>query len=606
MNPSSFRLWEAVPAAGKPISVGNRDIPLYSEWVRLLVGRSLAFAQRGPQGNVEYLVLGVPLPELSGDQGARARVREAVNVDFDVLRDSLRKHRQIVTGEPAPTEQATTFLRAYQVLGLLRLPESDREWRVTDEGLTIVQWGLETGRPFFDWTDAQLEAMRDTLLKRVDQQLPDNGGVMAQQRRHSEHEGRQQTEQIDEMLADLPAAAPRTPTRSTTGSPIALKPQTPAAGTSPVTAQHRRHVKWIPAALGEWDGRQVSSLAALLAVALAAGLVAGLFVGKRGTGGDETQLQASSVDRSLLVDKFKALKQVLGTFKSDSDLSNADDSPRTIGDHLFVARSKHKALLEKYNGLDTKLGALTKPQGAMAELSQPDREALFKVFCDGSPGSDSNWKGLDDWIAELKKLMNEPESPSGSVRSSDASAVDGGAGASSPSPGGAGPQDATTVQTREEKINNKVSQLKTNLRALLEKLNGKIKPTSELNELLAKLEEINSSTKAEVDLPEFSKAFVDKVQDRLNKLESEIDPPATNPVASSTEGDQGAKQDGKKSDGTKKNEGQQQTAPPAPPASSPSEPNTPPAPSVPPPDTSPTPPPNSNNVTAGDKKGGGA
>lgn len=163
---SQSKLWEVVRASGASELALGKPVTNYSEWLRLLVGRSLAFSQpSSTDGVCDYLVLGVGLGQLDPDPDARARIRAAVEADFNVL-VQLSEHytQQIHSKDPIGSPER--FLQSYAVLAMLRLPERDEDWRVTDEGLTIVNWGLMQGKPWFDWNSEALNAQRRKSLEK--------------------------------------------------------------------------------------------------------------------------------------------------------------------------------------------------------------------------------------------------------------------------------------------------------------------------------------------------------------------------------------------------------------------------------------------------------
>jgi hypothetical protein len=166
-------LWHVVQAGTKVTKIprGDREVLLYCEWLRLLVGRPLALAQRrSGSPHFEYLVFGVPLDQIPmDDEDAPARVRAAVNADFDVLRAVLKFHEQQLSATIVSSPER--FLRSYELLEHLRLPESAGDWRVTDEGLTIVNWGLEEGKQLFRWRETDLNRIQSDVLQRIDGKL---------------------------------------------------------------------------------------------------------------------------------------------------------------------------------------------------------------------------------------------------------------------------------------------------------------------------------------------------------------------------------------------------------------------------------------------------
>ena len=167
MNQSN--LWEVVPASGEAETALGTAVPEYSEWLRLLVGRSLAFSQLSETTRrYEYLVLGSGrnLLKPKGDAAEKNSnaARDAVEADFEILRKLHEYYKgQISDGAIDAPER---FLQSFTVLAMLRLPEGDEDWRVTDEGLTIVNWGLTSGRRWFEWNIEKLNQQRAKVLAR--------------------------------------------------------------------------------------------------------------------------------------------------------------------------------------------------------------------------------------------------------------------------------------------------------------------------------------------------------------------------------------------------------------------------------------------------------
>jgi len=223
-------LWKVVPAAAEPERYLERDLPGFAEWVRLLVGRSLAFAQLDANEKIEYLVLGIPLDAdaLKLDDGANRRVKDSLNADFDVLKNALQKHKAIISSHEKLPGPPQTFLRAYGVLALLKLPEELSDWHVTDEGLTIVNWGLEKGKRLFDWKPEELEAKRLQLIQQIDARLsPSKVGVASSGRNGSE-ESAQVERSIDKTLQDpLPSGGSKVKCSASEPKPGGSQPTRP-------------------------------------------------------------------------------------------------------------------------------------------------------------------------------------------------------------------------------------------------------------------------------------------------------------------------------------------------------------------------------------------
>lgn len=176
MTLATVQLWDECVAVA-PVSVAGR-IPVLAccDWLRLLLGSSLTMAQ--PRvGKWHFLVHGVPLEQLQaiGDKQGLALAVRAARRDFAELRSSLEelKGRIRMPSSDAPE----VFLRSYLLLWALRLPMETKHWRVTDEGLQIVQWGLDAGRPLFEWTQEQISAIERACLGSVDSPSRGNASV---------------------------------------------------------------------------------------------------------------------------------------------------------------------------------------------------------------------------------------------------------------------------------------------------------------------------------------------------------------------------------------------------------------------------------------------
>ena len=266
------RLWKVYPARGEQERVSEREIPLYSEWLRLLLGRSLAFAQRGDHG-VEYLVLGIGLDELGKERGARARVREALEADFEVLAQSIRKHADIVKVSPGSGAQPIAFIRAYSLLSVLRLPTVDEDWIVTDEGLSITNWGLKSGRPLFEWREEHLLQMKQRLLQLIATKLPDDASAEGLKGRAPSREAAEQAAQIVSVLEDSSSVAGRK-----RPDPPTVGPKLPATG-EPARGPSNGRTCERGVHLPTWAGRTPKQFATFASVAVCLILLIGVFSG---------------------------------------------------------------------------------------------------------------------------------------------------------------------------------------------------------------------------------------------------------------------------------------------------------------------------------------
>jgi hypothetical protein len=197
-------LWQVVQAGTNVTRIprGNREVLRYCEWLRLLVGRSLALAQRrSGSPHFEYLVFGVPLAQVPReDEDAPARIRAAVDADFAVLEEALRFHEQQVIAPSVSSPER--FLRSYELLEHLRLPTNPEDWRVTDEGLTIVNWGLAEGKELFRWRTDDLRKIQSAVLQRIDSNLRSSSSAMAQRPGSGDARGGEQLAATQRELKD--------------------------------------------------------------------------------------------------------------------------------------------------------------------------------------------------------------------------------------------------------------------------------------------------------------------------------------------------------------------------------------------------------------------
>jgi hypothetical protein len=165
--------WDVVVvAAPKVCTLSTGALVLaHSEWVRLFLGRSVAQARviegDGIGSSVEYLVSG-RAPEGDSRPGAADALAETVWGAFEELAAALSAHRELVAGaaERGLSFHPEIFTRMYGVLRHVTVSSEVDDWRVTDEGISIVRWGLQgDGRvPLLCWSDAELRAMRDRVL----------------------------------------------------------------------------------------------------------------------------------------------------------------------------------------------------------------------------------------------------------------------------------------------------------------------------------------------------------------------------------------------------------------------------------------------------------
>jgi hypothetical protein len=169
---AGYTIWTEHAADGSPFRAGRVASLACCEWVRLLVGRSLALAQvkgLGPDGEAwAYLVTGMPAREMRrqlDEEGLRLAA-EGVRRDFEQLRRSIGELRGRLQSSGKAIESPEAFLRSFDLLIGLRLPTDRANWIATDEGLTIINWGLwrEQDRPLLEWTDEQLAGLERQVI----------------------------------------------------------------------------------------------------------------------------------------------------------------------------------------------------------------------------------------------------------------------------------------------------------------------------------------------------------------------------------------------------------------------------------------------------------
>jgi hypothetical protein len=166
MSKSRLRLWQECSAQCEPATAGRLPVLQCSEWIRVLVGKPLALAQQG-DGHWRYLVHGVPSDDLVSMRDTRgiSMAARGLRSDFLHLNVCLDALRRRVAGSPGDCPE--TFLRSFHLLWSVNLPIEPEAWLVTDEGLTVVQWGLVSGRQLFEWTPSHLQHMESVCLGRL-------------------------------------------------------------------------------------------------------------------------------------------------------------------------------------------------------------------------------------------------------------------------------------------------------------------------------------------------------------------------------------------------------------------------------------------------------
>lgn len=160
--------WRVEPAhGGEPVRMSSGAPALaHSEWVRLFLGRAIAPAQLretgGASGTVEYLVLG-EAPDPSWDDSRRGAAAAAAAADVESLAAAVEAHRALMeaAARDGVVSHPEAFVSSYAVLRCVTVSADPADWCVTDEGLSIVRWGLDVNGavPVLAWSPAEIRAM---------------------------------------------------------------------------------------------------------------------------------------------------------------------------------------------------------------------------------------------------------------------------------------------------------------------------------------------------------------------------------------------------------------------------------------------------------------
>ena len=248
MTPVS--LWCVVPADGDCREVFGQPVPAFVEWMRLLVGRSLSCAQPvGGGARFEFLVTGVAVEDFERlqDPAVYDRAVRAIDADLAILQRSIEVHREILKkAAPKDRDAWMGFLSAYGVLARLSLPTNLDHWRVTDEGVSIVQWGLAgDGQKFLlEWTPEELRRCREQLKDRVLLRKPKDAivGADAAGMREARIESNAQESNIKKSIASATtrggARQTASPSDGRTESAGAV-PAQPASASAPDSMRER-------------------------------------------------------------------------------------------------------------------------------------------------------------------------------------------------------------------------------------------------------------------------------------------------------------------------------------------------------------------------------
>ncbi len=176
---SSPRLWTVVAHSSPPSELFDGFVLCeQSEWFRLWLGRSLALAQRGDHG-WEFLVPGIPIESFRDAGLSSDQIREVarlVHRDFQELATAMtRLVKRAHEGGPP-----FGVMYGLVPLSLLRLPDRIDCWRVTDEGLSIVNWGGHDGfevlGPRVTEAMSTLQRIRSLCLQKLETAYRDAGG----------------------------------------------------------------------------------------------------------------------------------------------------------------------------------------------------------------------------------------------------------------------------------------------------------------------------------------------------------------------------------------------------------------------------------------------
>jgi hypothetical protein len=231
-------IWSVVREPNASLACDANDVPVVSrsEWVRIFLGRAVSFANALEDGRgAEYLVLGTDAARCSGERAGLARA--ALEADFASLKKLVGQHRELLVSTLAVAD-AEIMTRAYATLRRVTVPDDPRCWRCTDEGLSIVRWGLEgEGRPLLSWTEDELERQRKLVLEHHPA-LREHAGSEAAARTAGP---RPVVESIVGQPRKPAPAAPTAPAAPAVAAPSAAAPhRAPAASAVPAAAAGRR------------------------------------------------------------------------------------------------------------------------------------------------------------------------------------------------------------------------------------------------------------------------------------------------------------------------------------------------------------------------------
>ena len=175
MNGGEPSVWSVVSVSAPDLARTERGPAAvqHAEWVRLFLGRALAPArlvgQEHAPSAVEYLISGIEVSgSLHRDDAACIEAASAVATDFEGLRDVIAYHRDRIErcAQDPNNVPLELFLTTYPMLMCVTVSDDPADWRVTDQGLCIVRWGLRgpRHRPLLQWSAQELQALQRRVI----------------------------------------------------------------------------------------------------------------------------------------------------------------------------------------------------------------------------------------------------------------------------------------------------------------------------------------------------------------------------------------------------------------------------------------------------------
>ncbi len=168
-------MWSVVSVSAPDLARTERGPAAvqHAEWVRLFLGRALAPArlvgQEHAPSAIEYLISGIEVSgSLPRDDAACIEAASAVATDFEGLRDVIAYHRDRIErcAQDPNNVPLEMFLTTYPMLMCVTVSDDPADWRVTDQGLCIVRWGLRgpRHRPLLQWSAQELQALQRRVI----------------------------------------------------------------------------------------------------------------------------------------------------------------------------------------------------------------------------------------------------------------------------------------------------------------------------------------------------------------------------------------------------------------------------------------------------------